>query len=281
MKSWYGCAVALVAACSPRSQPAPIPAPDPVVAQFREAELRLLELTDPPGWVVSRTTDGQVRHTGDSLLWTGMALGTLTCSEGDTVEDALTAMLESGKIYRHPNEQDRAVSLDGELGLLWGIAKRAERCPESKDHWARVIELYEPQNLGASFDVVLGAVRYRLGLDAAPGLARVDGLANLVAGWAALVVAKKAAGYRIHLGWLALGTVGNKGAAFCAATPGAGMDLINLFCGRGELFPWIDAFEYNRWEYHHQRAKWESEDGNGLVTPGLDLLVALRETYQF
>lgn len=251
-------------------------APDGAYARFLEAETRLLNMTEPHGWVVSRHQDGTIEHTGDSLLWTGMALGVLTCQGGNAPKSALTEMLAAGKLFRHPAEPTRAVSLDGQLGFLWGVTKRHERCGDG----APLLQLYRPDNLGA-FHVVLEKARYDLGIGPNPDPDSMRGLPTLVAGWAAAVVAKRAAAYRIHLGWLALSVLGDPGAGLCAVTARAGMPLINSFCGRDSLGPWIDAFEYNRYEYALQRAKWESEDGSGLETPGLDLLVALRTAYNF
>lgn len=273
--------IALVTACGRQDAEPRVDAPTEIVAKFDEASGRLLAMTEPHGWVVSRWLDeGAVEHTGDSLLWTGVALGVLACGGGEAPEDALVAMLTDGNLYRHPSEAAREASLDGQLGLWWGIIKRVERCPESREKWAAALENYEPVNVPEAFNVVLEEARYRVGIGAAPSAVRVSGLAHIVAGWASVVVASKKAGFRLHLGWLSLSALGADNGSYCAATRGAGIPLVEHFCGREPLFDWIDQFQYDVWEYRHQRAKWEDPDGKpGLATPGLDLLVAIRESY--
>lgn len=275
--------LATLVACSHPERSEPKPAPDPVRARFEAAEAQLLAMTEPYGWVVSRWEDGSLAHTGDSLIWTGMALGVLSCGGGDAAESALLGMLNEtgGKLYRHPSEANREASLDGHLGFYWGISERIKRCPDRAQIWADVLPNHKP-DMPEAFDVVLGSLHHRLGIGPAPSSHSVSGLANVLAGWAALVVAKKAAAFRIHLGLLALETMDDPGTLFCAATPSAGMVTVDNFCGRPGLEEWIAGFEYDKWEMALQRASWESPDGKpGLSTPGLDLLVAMRAAYTF
>jgi len=269
-------------------KPAPTPPSDEQLAAFDAAADRALDMSEPRGWIVSRWEDGRVEHTGDSLLWTGMAMGLLDCARGDEAEAALLDMLTSngGRAYRHPSEAAREPSLDGHLGLYWGIAQRVTRCPETAERWAAALEIHEPVNVGDAFDVVRVALRSRLGRGAAPSLRARDALGALVGGWAGVVRTKKAAAFRIHLGLLTLETLAAAGQpvsgsvrdAFCAASDGADMPTVDHYCGRGNLAAWVANFTYDAWEMRHQRAgAWEQPDGKpGLATPGVDLLVAYR-----
>ena len=285
-----GALVFSLACGKPEDEKEPVTPPDDVPVTFEKASDRLLSMTSPPGWVVSRWSDGRIEHTGDSLLWTGMALGVLDCERGNVVEGALLTMLREtgGKAYRHPSEAARAPSLDGHLGLYWGISQRVSRCPDSMPVWASAVASHEPTSVPKPFDKVLGALRYQLGLAAAPTDAAA--LTDAVSVWAYGVVLTQAAGYRIHLGLLSLETLESTGVGlpaaarskFCAASEAAQMPTVDWFCGRGDLVQWITAYEPNRYEMAHQRATWESPDGKeGLETPGLDLLVALRKVYEF
>jgi len=70
-------------------------------------------------------------------------------------------------------------------------------------------------------------------------------------------------------------------ASFCGAAKAADMPTVDHWCSHKDIGEYIDSFEYNQWEYRHQRSgAWETPDGKeGLETPGLDLLVALVAKY--
>ncbi len=257
---------------------------------FTEASDRLLAMTEPRGWVVSRWDDGSIEHTGDAILWTAMAMGVLDCTRGAIPEAALLAMLtDTGRVYRHPTEAEREPSLDGHLGLYWGIAQRASRCPEAREVWAQALDDLKPVNAEEA-SIVRDAVLASLGRGAGPSVAARDAYGSVAAGLAATVRAAKAAAYRIHLGLLGIETLevagqpvsGSVRDAFCRASDGADMPTLDNYCARGDLRAWVDAFQFDQFEYRHQRSgAWEPEpDGKpGLHTPGLDLLVAQRALF--
>ncbi len=276
-------ALCLLAACARASSAEQEPGTDPLRERFAAAETRLLEMTSPPGWVVSRYDSGEIEHTGDSLIWTGMAMGVLSCEGGQAPEAALLTMLEEtgGTAYRHPSEAHREPSLDGQLGFYWGVSERVTRCPETKARWAKAMASHRPLNLAPPFSLVLDALKHQLDMGPAPSAIRLDGLAGVVSAWASVVVASKEAAFRIHLGLLALEMVQHAPpSTYCAVTKGIGMPTVDHFCGRSGLVEWIDDFEFNRYEMALQRAKWESADGRpGLNTPAVDLLAAMRAAY--
>ncbi len=207
-------------------------------------------------------------------------------------------MLEEtgGKIYRHPTIKDQA-SMDGALGLYYGIARRVARCGDSwsaplqasPDFWKNPLNSPSGANLPAEFTYVRDLLGFKMGALPEPKPVRKGLLEAQIAAWAAGVSGSQAACYRVHLGLLGLqtiealgGSVSDNGRnAFCSVTKGMGLRTVDLWCGRTDLRDWITNFEYDKWEFSHQRCNaWETPDGNGLITPGLDLIVAIRAAYQ-
>lgn len=284
-------------------QPEPSPAPGAVSRLFAEASQRLTAGYLEDGWVVSRLEDGTPEHRGDSLIWTGMAVGVLSCEDGAPVRDALLKALndDAGKLKRHPLLPD-SVSMDGALGLYWGVAKRVKRCPSELPSWQDAFKKHRAYladhggllnaassaRLEGDFDAALDGLLNLLGLAHPPSSERRHRLGTQAAAWAFATLAKRAACFRAHLGLLALQTLetvdlptSDAGRdAFCQATAGGGLVTTDHYCGREGLPAWVDAFSFNAREFAHQRCSWESPDGRaGLTTPGLDLLVAIRQAH--
>lgn len=272
----------------------------PYIKAMYAAQVEKLSSFLKGGFVVSKWEDGEPEHEGDALLWTGMALGGLPCEgeEARTLSVALKAMfaLKDGGIYRHPDLADKPASLDGALGLWWGIADRVVRCGEG-DYWRDALVDHVNWIDGAGEQVIVPYFDYpaRLlcleanGCGLEPAWETLKDLQHSTVVWAMAVKAREAACYRVHLSFLALDTVEKLGRklnpawrdGFCAATAGMGLPTTDNFCGRGDLRAWIDNFEADKWEFRHQRCgAWEEPDGKpGLKTPGVDLLVALRTAY--
>lgn len=261
------------------------------------------------GQVVSRDADGNGVHLGDSLIWTGIALGVLGCDEGVGVSQALRARVVAGggilerfeplpSSYRAGNE----VSLDGEIGLWFGFAARSRRCPaeaaELGQAWALRqqavgdlegqlhpnVDVRVPVGLAAARD----AVGASLGVGSGPAGGELEAFGAVVATWARLVVADRAACFRVNLAWTAIRALEEGGRrvppgwrdSFCAAAAPAGLPTVEHWCGREGLDAYLASYRPNEWEYRHQRcAGWESPDGGDLATPGLDELMALREKF--
>lgn len=133
------------------------------------------------------------------------------------------------------------------------------------------------EHLAPYFDTMRAVVADELGLGDAPN--DIGSLGSEMAAWAFATVSQRAAAYRVHLGYLVLDVINApKGkAAYCGATEAAKIPLIDHFCGRAGLQSWVSGFQYNLYEYRHQRAIWETADGNGLETPAIDYLVGVRE----
>lgn len=292
-------------ACQKTKRPDLEPAPSGVRFRYDEATLRLSTGYLENGWVVTRRADGSAEHVGEGLLWTGLWLYAAPCEVGAGSAAMLrqTITRNGGALVRYEPLGEyaggREITLDGAIGLYRGISATLRRCPGEGEAWAEPLALHidylishndqfneaSPAYLSEEFGYVLQAVASHLSLARPPLDSELRSLEVLVAGWAAAVNATHAAAYRVHLGLVALQTVEAMGfevdwTAFCAATRGVGIPTVDYQCGRGDLRAWIDEFQYNKYEYRHQRADWESEDGNGLATPGLDLLVAMRDAYQ-
>ncbi len=263
-----------------------------LTAMYHEVSERLGGYFLDRGFVVSRTTDGAREGKGDSLLFTGLALYALDCKAGVPLADGLAKMFEvtEGGAYRHPDLASEEVSLDGLLGLYRGIHKRVAHCGE-KDLWAPLMRNHRVKmagNLPAEFNLVAAMLGYKLGLNDVPDLRRVENLALEVNAWAVLVKARKAACYRIHLGLLSLQAMVEMGVpisdkargTFAEITNGLGMPTIDHFSGRSGLEDWLHGFQYNIYEYRHQRCQaWEQPDGGDLLRPGVDFLVGYADLY--
>lgn len=246
------------------------------------------------GWVVSR--DGEKpHHLGDSLLWTGLALGILPCDKAELPAAALRGMFRElgGGMWRHPSLPTDA-SMDGAMGVYWGIARHQRKCA---GEWHS--ELTAHRELLRSTGNKLNRAGSGLlppGFDYLPPL--LDGdtppdahkalLERLVGAWALATKLERASCYRAHLGLLALDAAQVAGQSispdakgfYCLQTRPMKIPLIDHWCGRPGLGEWVAGFEYNVWEYRHQRCgAWETADGNGYETPALDLLMGMAYYY--
>ncbi len=263
--------------CKPAAKPEPI-ASNPIT--FATAAERMLAMSDG-GWIVSRGTSGEIQHQGDSLIWTSLAMGALDCVSAMGPESSLLAMIDvtGGRLWRHPSLPGEW-SLDGAIGFYAGVLEHVARCPGTKADWARAVRFHAESKpeLPPRFQTLLDVTQALLGNGPMPSDTDRGLLAAECVGWAVAAVSQHSAGFRLHLCYLTLKSMdAPKGReAFCSAVEAAKMPLLEQFCGRPGLSSWVDGFGYNIYEYKHQRADWEDPDGNGIETPGLDYLVALR-----
>jgi hypothetical protein len=281
--------------------------PQWAIDAYQAASHRLVDQHLENGWVVTRRPDGSAEHVGDALIWTGLALYGLPCDLGELVEDHLIEVItrNGGALVRYEPLGDyaggREVSLDGALGLYRGVASRSVRCgtaakwrPVIGQHIDYMREHGGRLNAGSSaslegFDALPVSLHRHLAGGADPGDGDYSPSVSRLILWTGAVTATKSACFRIHLSWLILRTWQEIGAefrpetrwAFCAAANGSNIPVVDHWCNRGDLSGWAESYEPNRWEYAHQRCSgWESPDGDGDETPGLDLLVGLREAYR-
>ena len=245
-------------------------------------EDRAAEMSSPSGWIACLNADGTPGCLGDSLLFTGLAMGSADCEHGKPYEDAIAGMVRNDRrLSRHPTLLGE-ISLDGLLGFYWGTAKRFSRCPEAAESLRDLFALSRSSSesqLEPYFKVVSTQVAAALGLGDPPSEHDRGLLGSEIAGWAFATVVQRAGAFRLHLGYLALDIVdAPKGkSAYCASVGKAGIPLLESFCGRAGLSDWLDAFQFDRMEYAFQRASWESEDPAGKRFPGVDFLVGYRQ----
>lgn len=305
--------------CGKAKPPEPAePATADVQTQFDAGSKRLVGgFLDSGTWVISRKPDGSSDCQGEGLLWSGVALATLSCTDGQGIEDGLTAEItrDGGALVRYQPLGSYAggseITVDGAIGLYRGIAHRIVACKGSDAKWkpavaahlayvaanggklnaaapAKLEDTYAGVTVG--FRYLLDAVAGKLGLAPPPATSEARGLEREVAAWSAIVVAKKAAAYRVNLSLLALETEEELGEPvssagrdeFCAGVRGVRIPTVDAYCGVGDIKDYTSTFKQNEWRFRHQRSgSWEgTPDGGGLETPGLDLLVGLRRGYQ-
>ncbi len=289
--------LALVA-CTQKKAPAPEPSTPTVEAVYLETKARLLTgFLDKDNYVISHQPDGSSAHEGDSLIWQGMALYALRCSDGNPIAQSVHDMMEhlDGGMWRHPSLPDQ-ISLDGALGVYLGIARRVVQCgerpiwedPFTKHKALGKLNPKSDEPLPAGFDYVRDLLLTDLGLASSPSPDAKAVLESAVVLWATGVAVNHEACYRVHLGLITFQTVEMLGgkisnearAGFCEATNGLGLPTVDRWCGRTGLVAYLDGFKYNQWEFRHQRCPaWETPDGQGLSTPALDRLVAIRDQY--
>lgn len=304
--------LALLAAflgCKAPQKPDPLPRDEAAEELYASAVDRLMGFREG-GWIVSRRPDGSPEHVGDSLLWTGLAMAAVPCDVGDELERHLLGVihrLDGGLVRYEPLGEyagGREASLDGALGLYRGAAERIVACGRGevwgealRTHLAFLERTGGRLHLGTTaslelFSALPQVLCHRSGHPSCPdvGLSDRRAMERAVGAWAWAVNAAKAAAFRVHLGWLILTTLERAGHdinpdnrnAYCAATRGMGIALVDHWCGRGGLKAWIDGFEFDVWEYAFQRAPaWEEPDGDGDETPGLDYVLAIKEAYGF
>lgn len=295
-------AALLVVGCGAADEPPRDEPVDPIPSLYGAAQDRLVGMLDG-GYVVSRWQDGRPEHIGDSLIWSGLAMFALDCEHGAAIEDALLAMVGEldGGLWRHPMRPGD-VSMDGAVGFYRGVAWRVDNCEGSADKWrvafAKHQAFSEPggklnpsanATLPKEFTYVRDLLAHKLGSAGRPHSDRLRALEGQIVAWATAVKQTKAACYRIHLGYQTLKTLHQLGAdvsatgkeLFCKTTADTDLPTVDHYCGRRDLGAWIDSFTWNTWEHRHQRCPaWESPDGkDGLATPGLDLVEALKEKY--
>jgi hypothetical protein len=306
--------IILLAACAPApDKPDQADPVEPIPSVFADAAARLTADFVEDGWVCSRSqdpADETCQHAGDSLLWSGLWLGAGSCSAAFPTELMLRDMIvrNSGALVRHEPLGEyaggREISIDGALGLYLGVAQRVKRCPETKGDWQYAVKFHQAfrgQNGGRlhpnvsdilppGFDLLPTLLLARLSdaSDPADLGRRVGQLMAQSTAWAFATSSTHAAAYRIHLAYVAIQTLealdvsipdGHRNA-FCAAVRDADMPTVDDWCGRGDLKGWIAGFKHDEWEFRHQRSgNWEKPDGQGLRTPGLDLIVGIRQAY--
>lgn len=290
------------------------PAPPEVVNDHAETSERLEAKFLDRGWVVSIRPDGHFGHQGDSLIFSGLYIAASKCDGALLTEQTLqrSIAINGGQIRRHADIDD--ASLDGLVGLLRGVARRYKLGCATFDAWKEPLEALKTyadghngafnHNSASGLDAhsyLLDLLLDRLAGGNSPDYRadRRDFLSGVMGAWPdairiGYVLARQSqkdppAAFRVNLALQTLEALEDLGVPvkdsarnqFCTATKDFDMPTSDHWCGRKSILSWLAGFEYNVWEYRHQRAAlWETPDGNGYETPAVDKLEGLRDGYK-
>ena len=260
------------------------------------------------GFVSSKWSDGSDEHEGEGILWSGVAMAFLPCHMGKGISKKMADLIvkNDGKVVRWLDDQGslgeyadgREITMDGTTGLYAGIAKRVVECGE-RSVWLKAMMAHKKwldDNDGIlypdtvkhpwPFNFVRDGIFWRLGLVNKPSGAKLRFMGVSATGWVTAVLASESAAFRVHLAWLHMWTADKLGFevsrdGFCYPAKKVGIPIVSSWCGSPGLNDeFMRSFEKNKWEYRHQRGKWETPDGrNGLDTPGLDFIVSYHSKY--
>ncbi len=254
------------------------------------------------GQIVSRRKDGSADSIGDSLFFSGLAIGTVPCGSEEKYLTALEHKLNlAGTFYRFDplpeNHKRYPVSYDGVVAVMYGLAKKWRDCPALHDRIRGIVApfrdyvsqhgvFYAGAEVPAAYEYGLDympeLLAHRLGLVAEPHQDRKTKAEVAVVAWVTGTIAKKAPCYRIHLAtlnFLGMHYLGkdpsdNAKTLYCGATKDFGFQLADYICGRMTASAYLDAWQLNKWEYEIQRcAAYERVDGFEKEHPGLDFLL--------
>lgn len=303
-------------ACGRDTPPAPPTAPTMELptedildlAPVQEGLAAAVPLRFVEGGYVAPRRGGAVDIEGDSLLWTGLAIGTLPCGAAAalvaTLDRSTTA--RGGALLRYDLDPDGPIdprlvgdenTRDGFIGAIFGLTSAARRCPELADTigelWRRIARFVDDEGHGALYPgnlhaLVTPGMRFLLDLasHALAGGARPSGEALLAfeAGEipdALRITVGHAACYPLHLAALGFAVAAREGRpihravfeGWCGATAGTDIPMIDWMCRRAAARTWLVA-EPDGYEHRHQRCSpWESPDLDaGEESPRVDWL---------
>lgn len=246
----------------------------------------------PEGWVVAKRGDEQVKL-GDSLIWTGIALAGLDCDKAKEVLEGLTqyASSHNGWLARHPSFGKKTDSIDGYVGLNWGLIRYAKKCKDLKNA-AKLYDLTRPHyrallTEGLYYVLDRGDKYFgRAGITLAPSKTTETLFDAAITGWALGVVEGKKACYKLHLATLMAAFVEESGASvnsneFCKISKKADLPFTDAYCGnRSKAKDFLQEFKYDEWENRNQRCPaWESENNSGTKLAGIDFLQVYDYTF--
>ena len=283
--------------------------PDDLQAIYDKAVDRLTTDYLEDNWVVSRDQDGSTEHEGDSLLWTGLAMASLSCEKGDAIENRMIQMFNSnsGAMVRYEPlgeyANGREITFDGATGLYYGVYQRLRNCnthDKWRDTWKQHTEYLKDNdyvlhpNVTATvlpqFNAIRDYISYMLDQGEEPSKARYRGLEAQAITWSSINIEARKPCFPVHLSFLYLSFLEDSDnllaashEAFCYATEEANLPIIDHWCARRDIIDCVEnEFQYNQWEYRQQRCSadnWETPDGNGLATPAIDLIFSIWFAY--
>lgn len=300
--------VFFVSCCGRRSDPIDkIPNPSDKQAHYEE---RLIEFLKD-GWVVTRNPDGSNHDEGDSLLFTGLALGSLSC---DSVArygllNSFERMIDNydGYLVRidplteeYVNRDDY-VSRDGATGALYGLLRHSQRCSENRERVKRIMDqwhdtvgsavLLHPKSKAVKMPSFSAFWRVAHGrkindLEYAVYMTSTIFTAKTIQLQRRAAVAegnpeKNPSCYPVNLQTLQHIIMEMQGqaiyerdkSAWCDITKDFGLLLSDWYCARNDdkIQDWLENPQQSRAVYMHQRCSWETEGFH--LSPRVDYLL--------
>lgn len=276
--------------------------PDPfVVGDINVFEDRLLGSFLENGFVVSKE-DNQSVDQGDSLVFTGMALSSLSCEKIEPILHGLEQMQDHFGGYlvrfdplpREYIESRNYISRDGATGLLYGLVRVLKRCPNQAARISSIKKKWQ-EAVGNSFllhpnstAVITPSFRTFWKVGHGIGISDLEYeeyiLSTLFT--AQLIQSNKSSCYPIHLETIQNLTFEEMGKPifkrnkdqFCKITNNMGLMLTDWYCGRNikELKSWLQDPNKSPNFYMHQRCSWEQVDGLNKLSPRVDFIVLFR-----
>lgn len=241
------------------------------------------------GYVVSKTATG-FDGEGDAALFTGIAAGSLPCTTAEFFVDTLTASMitRKGSLVRFEPPPGNATSYDMLVGVMFGYVQAARHCPNLSGKIAAAYGLNSGVGRVLSSAVTLTnaqaytweVVAQYFGFPESPASLETYFKLSSIATTASIGPLKQPC-YPVHLDTLNQITLAKTGhpvdsgfrAAFCDSTKDYGLPLTDWYCERSLASDILKAYVPNKYIYEHQRCTWESADGGGEVSPGVDFLV--------
>ncbi len=237
---------------------------------------------------------------GDSLLFTGTALGVVSCKVADRFLTGLERMqdVNAGYLVRFnplpPEYVTNPVSRDGVIGVLFGLSRAEKRCPDLqariqtiKTRWKAAIGS-SPFLHPKSTAVITPSLKFFMDVSYGSQMSTPEYTVFMASIFttAESIKLKKSACYPIHLQTLEFLTLEVHGKSlqdtdkkhWCSITDGMGLMLTDWYCGRNseKTKSWLKSPENSQHVYMHQRCVWESPDIGSLRSPRVDYLVLSR-----
>lgn len=291
----------LIFSCTPSSPVQPININEQNL--FLKYENRLFDNFLANGQVISKNNDGTPTDLGDSLLFSGLAIGSANC---DRVKVLLTSLEKMEAHYEdylvrfNPlplefAEKTDFISRDGATGVLYGLTLAKKRCPSLAQEIHTILFRWK-NAVSDSFTLYPGSYAafitpsFKTFWDLAHGgemnFLKYEDLILSILATTLWIKLSKSACYPIHLDTLQFLTLENLGypilerhkAEFCSLSNGMGLMLTDWFCERNKdkILAWLHNPESSQNVYMHHRCIWESTDGNSKISPRIDYLLLFR-----
>jgi len=298
----------LLAGCQGKNEDAPsspladLPPSEnaPVPDQYEALVSRLLSDFLDEGMPISRNGD-EIDERGDSALFSGLAIGVLSCEDGASIFRAVADNITShdGRIHRHPALDRVDTSRDAMIGTAFGLVMRWRRCPEDREAIAALWSLHrdyvtglgngrlypgagEDKQINGGLWWLWDRVANFFGITGdAPRVSKDRFETDMIATASGTVAAKQPC-YPLHLNMLQMITayaINSPVSSFsrlswCQATRGTGVPMIEYWCEREPAQRWLAEYspESSGYSYRHQRCKWESDE-RPRIGPALDYLL--------